>query len=59
VIDNVQLLIQATDFAKGEDLIISLERVTKVLKKLPFSDLAISRVNEFIIKQGDKITNGN
>ncbi|WP_312473279.1 cadherin domain-containing protein [Neobacillus sp.] len=53
--DDVQLLIPAVNFAKGEDLIISLERVGKNPKKLPSSNLAISAVYEFTIKQGDKI----
>ncbi|WP_066067107.1 cadherin domain-containing protein [Neobacillus soli] len=53
--EDVQLLIPAANFAKGIDLVISLEKVEKNPKKLPSSDLAVSAVYDFTIKQGGKI----
>jgi LPXTG-motif cell wall-anchored protein len=53
--DDVELLIPSVNFEKGKDLIISLERVDKNPKKLPFSDLVVSAVYDFTIKQGDNI----
>ncbi|MDR6121340.1 LPXTG-motif cell wall-anchored protein [Bacillus sp. SLBN-46] len=53
--DDVQLVIPAVNFAKGGALTISLKRVAKDPKKLPFSDLARSAVYNFTITLGDQV----
>ncbi|WP_284037023.1 metallophosphoesterase [Neobacillus sp. 114] len=53
--DDVELLVDAANFAKGENLVISIERVGKNPEKLPSSNLAAGAVYDFTIKQGDKI----
>ncbi len=52
---DIQLLIPAANFAIGEDLTFSLEKVDKNPENLPSSNLAIGAVYDFTIKQGDKI----
>ena len=53
--NDVEMLLPAVNFEKGKDLILSLERVEKNPKKLPFSNLAVSAVYDFTILQGDNI----
>ncbi|MEH7308609.1 cadherin domain-containing protein [Neobacillus drentensis] len=53
--EEVELSIPATNFEKGKDLIISLEKLEKNPKNLPFSNFAISAVYDFTILQGDNI----
>ncbi|MCM3766299.1 phosphodiester glycosidase family protein [Neobacillus niacini] len=53
--DDVELLVDAANFAKGENLVISMERVAKTPEKLPSSNLVAGAVYDFTIKQGDNI----
>lgn len=53
--DDVQLEIPVANFAKGGALTISLKRVMKDPKKLPFSDKARSSVYDFTITLGDQV----
>ncbi|WP_251553923.1 hypothetical protein [Neobacillus muris] len=52
---DVELLVDAVNFAKGENLVISLERVDKNPEKLPSSNLAAGAVYDFTIQQGNTI----
>lgn len=53
--NDVELLVHAANFAKGGNLVISMERVANSPEKLPSSNLAAGAVYDFTIKQGDKI----
>jgi hypothetical protein len=53
--EDVQLLIPAVNFAKGEDLTITLDRLDKNSNQPPSSMKAKSSVYDFTIKQGNKV----
>jgi hypothetical protein len=52
---DVQMLIPAVNFAKGEDVTISVEKLDKNTVNIPFSKLAVGDIYELTIKQGDRI----
>ncbi|WP_307852094.1 cadherin domain-containing protein [Neobacillus rhizophilus] len=52
---DVQMLIPAVNFAKGEDITISIAKVDKNKVNIPFSKLAVGEIYELTIKQGDRI----
>ena len=51
--NDVELLVDAANFAKGENLVISMDRVAK--GEILLDHLAAGAVYDFTIKQGDKV----